>query len=187
MSDATKITEWTEKKAARARILACLSNGDRPSSDDLDFFPESCPDAGVVRGCLGGLLPSGHPCDKCIYGHMGVKPNPEECDGCGCLPGDGATEGCEDPDGCGFIVATAKTMMGKRALALHGIPFHDTPPQAPAEPTIKVSDVMDYLAKSAKRWHVGAENAKDGTYGLCLGRAQGYEEAIRWLLPKAVQ
>jgi len=27
--------------------------------------------------------------------------NPEACPGCGCLPGDGATTGCDDPLGCG--------------------------------------------------------------------------------------
>jgi hypothetical protein len=24
------------------------------------------------------------------------------CNGCGCKPGDGTTEGCNDPEGCGF-------------------------------------------------------------------------------------
>ncbi len=28
--------------------------------------------------------------------------NPEACPGCGCLPGDGITDGCEDEDGCGY-------------------------------------------------------------------------------------
>ena len=28
--------------------------------------------------------------------------DPEACPGCGCLPGDGRTEGCDHPDGCGF-------------------------------------------------------------------------------------
>lgn len=28
--------------------------------------------------------------------------NPEACPGCGCLPGDGTTDGCEHPEGCGF-------------------------------------------------------------------------------------
>jgi hypothetical protein len=27
--------------------------------------------------------------------------NPEACPGCGCLPGDGRTVGCQHPDGCG--------------------------------------------------------------------------------------
>lgn len=26
----------------------------------------------------------------------------DACPGCGCLPGDGVTPGCQDPDGCGF-------------------------------------------------------------------------------------
>ena len=28
--------------------------------------------------------------------------NDEACNSCGCLPGDGRTEGCKDPDGCGY-------------------------------------------------------------------------------------
>ena len=28
--------------------------------------------------------------------------DPEACPGCGCRPGDGRTEGCHHPDGCGF-------------------------------------------------------------------------------------
>jgi type IV secretory pathway VirB10-like protein len=28
--------------------------------------------------------------------------DPEACPGCGCLPGDGLTEGCEDEGGCGY-------------------------------------------------------------------------------------
>jgi len=28
--------------------------------------------------------------------------SPEACPGCGCLPGDGLTDGCEDPMGCGY-------------------------------------------------------------------------------------
>lgn len=28
--------------------------------------------------------------------------NPEACPGCGCLPGEGRTNGCDHPDGCGF-------------------------------------------------------------------------------------
>lgn len=27
----------------------------------------------------------------------------EACPGCGCLPGDGLTEGCNHPEGCGFF------------------------------------------------------------------------------------
>jgi len=27
---------------------------------------------------------------------------PMACDTCGCLPGEGLTEGCDDPDGCGW-------------------------------------------------------------------------------------
>jgi len=27
----------------------------------------------------------------------------EACPGCGCVPGDGTTEGCEDPGGCGEL------------------------------------------------------------------------------------
>lgn len=26
----------------------------------------------------------------------------EACPGCGCMPGDGVTEGCDDPIGCGY-------------------------------------------------------------------------------------
>jgi hypothetical protein len=33
------------------------------------------------------------------------EPNPEACPGCGCLPGDGLTDGCEDPTGCGYFRA----------------------------------------------------------------------------------
>ena len=28
--------------------------------------------------------------------------DPEACPGCGCRPGDGRTEGCKHPDGCGY-------------------------------------------------------------------------------------
>jgi hypothetical protein len=31
--------------------------------------------------------------------------DPEACPGCGCKPGDGATEGCDDPVGCGYFRA----------------------------------------------------------------------------------
>jgi hypothetical protein len=31
--------------------------------------------------------------------------DPEACPGCGCMPGDGRTYGCADPDGCGFMNA----------------------------------------------------------------------------------
>ena len=27
---------------------------------------------------------------------------PEDCPGCGCAPGEGITEGCTHPDGCGY-------------------------------------------------------------------------------------
>lgn len=27
---------------------------------------------------------------------------PEACEGCGCLPGEGITEGCSHPEGCGY-------------------------------------------------------------------------------------
>lgn len=27
----------------------------------------------------------------------------DACPGCGCRPGDGLTDGCEDPDGCGYF------------------------------------------------------------------------------------
>lgn len=29
------------------------------------------------------------------------KKNEDQCAGCGCLPGEGKTPGCQDPDGCG--------------------------------------------------------------------------------------
>lgn len=29
--------------------------------------------------------------------------NIEACPGCGCLPGDGITETCDHPDGCGYF------------------------------------------------------------------------------------
>jgi hypothetical protein len=32
----------------------------------------------------------------------GVKNDDEACPGCGCEPGDGVTEDCDDPAGCGF-------------------------------------------------------------------------------------
>lgn len=28
--------------------------------------------------------------------------DPEECPGCYCVPGEGLTEGCDHPDGCGY-------------------------------------------------------------------------------------
>jgi hypothetical protein len=33
--------------------------------------------------------------------------DPEACPGCACLPGDGLTDGCDDPAGCGFYRANA--------------------------------------------------------------------------------
>ena len=33
----------------------------------------------------------------------------EACPGCGCKPGDGATEGCDDPDGCGYSIEQEDT------------------------------------------------------------------------------
>lgn len=35
------------------------------------------------------------------YANSGDEGN-EACPGCGCQPGDGLTEGCEDPNGCGY-------------------------------------------------------------------------------------
>ena len=32
-----------------------------------------------------------------------VEENPEACPGCGCLPGDGVSEDCDDEEGCGFF------------------------------------------------------------------------------------
>jgi hypothetical protein len=33
------------------------------------------------------------------HGHL-LMLDPEACPGCGCMPGDGKTPGCTDPDGC---------------------------------------------------------------------------------------
>lgn len=35
--------------------------------------------------------------------------NLEACPGCGCLPGDGYTPGCDDPDGCGYFAAVERS------------------------------------------------------------------------------
>lgn len=35
--------------------------------------------------------------------------DPEACPGCGCLPGDGLTPGCNDPDGCGYYADLPST------------------------------------------------------------------------------
>lgn len=36
-----------------------------------------------------------------------VNEDPEACPGCGCRPGEGTTDGCDDPAGCGFYRALA--------------------------------------------------------------------------------
>lgn len=33
----------------------------------------------------------------------GAPADPEACPGCNCKPGDGVTEGCSHPDGCGYF------------------------------------------------------------------------------------
>ena len=38
-----------------------------------------------------------------------MTPDPSACDGCGCVPGDGRTEGCQDPDGCGYFEERARS------------------------------------------------------------------------------
>lgn len=35
-------------------------------------------------------------------------PDPEDCPGCGCKPGDGITRGCEAEAGCGYYRAAVK-------------------------------------------------------------------------------
>lgn len=37
--------------------------------------------------------------------HVGI--DVEACPGCGCMPGDGITEDCSHPDGCGYWRAEA--------------------------------------------------------------------------------
>ena len=32
----------------------------------------------------------------------------DACPGCGCMPGDGRTEGCIDPDGCGYSIEESR-------------------------------------------------------------------------------
>ena len=52
--------------------------------------------------CEGENLAGELESDGCCYcGHQIV--DPEACPGCGCKPGDGYTEGCDHPDGCGFF------------------------------------------------------------------------------------
>ena len=36
----------------------------------------------------------------------------EACPGCGCMPGEGRTDGCEHPDGCGFNHPASDGRMG---------------------------------------------------------------------------
>jgi len=40
--------------------------------------------------------------------------NPEACPGCGSMPGDGITEGCNDPNGCGENRLHASTLVASR-------------------------------------------------------------------------
>ncbi len=53
----------------------------------------------------GKALPEGYDpqldCEKCLEEDDEDFVDPEACPGCGCLPGDGLTDGCEHPEGCG--------------------------------------------------------------------------------------
>jgi hypothetical protein len=44
----------------------------------------------------------GYSADELKQGHYTHKPEMENCQGCNCAPGDGITETCNHPDGCGF-------------------------------------------------------------------------------------
>jgi len=40
---------------------------------------------------------------EAVFGEVSPFENPPMgCDTCGCLPGEGLTDGCNDPDGCGW-------------------------------------------------------------------------------------
>ena len=55
-----------------------------------------------------------HDFDADAYPELDEDFNPEACPGCGCLPGEGLTKGCEDQMGCGRRVSpvTGKQLVG---------------------------------------------------------------------------
>jgi hypothetical protein len=77
---AIRIEEMLAAQAAMMRADA------RRRCDEFDGLP-------IVRDGVLHRRPVGRIalCDECA------------CPGCGCRPGDGRTEGCDDADGCGFL------------------------------------------------------------------------------------
>lgn len=55
-----------------------------------------------------------------LDGRAAEEPNPEACPGCGCLPGDGVSESCDDPNGCGFFRELAADIATKSDDDLKG-------------------------------------------------------------------
>ena len=86
-----------------------------------------------------------------------------ECPGCGCEPGDGYTESCEHPDGCGFFTAIAPVTV-------------DAPAQVAAyEPTVRDS-VLSTIT------FIYQDHASDASKDRC---AEGLAELLpAFRLPK---
>ncbi|MCP4203739.1 MAG: hypothetical protein GY769_17615 [bacterium] len=72
-------------------IQAAMMEGTEEDKDeDEDPDAEFCNEDGACSECEA----------DCDFAKK--DDDPEACPGCGCKPGDGKTEGCDDPDGCGF-------------------------------------------------------------------------------------
>jgi len=80
-----------------AGILRHLDGEHNNEHDDLAHAFENMAQNSMVRGTVV-YFPNVEYVDPV---------SDEECPGCGCMPGDGITEGCEDMGGCGHNRANA--------------------------------------------------------------------------------
>jgi hypothetical protein len=76
-------------------------------AEDDEMVNWACPDLLKRKIEENGILVFCHDTADYTIDHIEERgPYDEDlmCPGCGCLPGDGITNGCDDPDGCGFSV-----------------------------------------------------------------------------------
>lgn len=93
-------TFWT-RTGSDGRVL--VVSGD--CGWGADVYPtESAYVNGTDREPFPGTYstPDGLLADLRDAGLLTGQPNPERCPGCGCEPGDGLTDGCNETNGCGF-------------------------------------------------------------------------------------
>jgi hypothetical protein len=62
--------------------------------------------------------------DACMRCGQEFAPPDDSCPGCGCAPGEGTTEGCNHPVGCGF-----NRQLGEESYHQEGEPVRDAEDQ----------------------------------------------------------